>query len=318
MSILDEIFAHKRLEVAAAKQRVPESELQKQAGVTPIPPDFIHALTETHSSTSQRLRSECRPHAPRLIAEVKHRSPSKGVLSPDFNPLRLAHIYAENGAAAISVLTDEKYFGGRLAYLQEIYSFLRDPKRFSENQISLGAINTKEPKHQQSRKKPLGSSIPLLRKDFIFAYYQLLEARVAGASAVLLIVAMLERDTLSDLIAEAKALSLTPLVEVHTRAELDRALDAGASVIGINNRDLRTFKVSLQITLDLRLHIPLEIVVVAESGIKTMDDVARLADAGVDAMLIGEGLVTAEDVRAQVRLFSGLEEGVSYSVFHHA
>ena len=209
------------------------------------------------------------------------------MLCLDFDPLRLAHIYAENGASAISVLTDEKYFGGRLVYLKEIYSFLQ------------------------------GSPVPLLRKDFIFDRYQLLEARAAGASAALLIAAMWEQDTLCDLIAEAKALSLTPLVEVHTRAELDRALDAGASVIGINNRNLHTFRVSLQTTLELRPHIPSEIVVVAESGIRTMDDVSHLADAGVDAMLIGEGLVAAKDVRAQVRSFSGLEEGTSYSVFRN-
>jgi indole-3-glycerol phosphate synthase len=275
MSILDEIFAHKRIEVAAAKQHVPEAELEKKAGVTPVPPDFVRALTDLNRA------------APRLIAEIKYRSPSKGVLCRDFDPLRLAQTYAENGAAAISVLTDEKYFGGKLEYLSGIARSLRsdDFCRW---------IGTTE----------VVTTIPLLRKDFIFDRYQLLEARAAGASAVLLIAAMLEQDALCALIAEAETLSLTLLIEVHTRAELDRAQEAGARVIGINNRDLHTFKVSLQTTLDLRSHIPSWVVVVAESGIKTMEDVCMLADAGVDAMLIGEGLVTAEDVAGKTREFS--------------
>jgi indole-3-glycerol phosphate synthase len=286
MSILDEIFAHKRTEVAAARRRVSEADLEKQAAATPIPPDFVRPLTDS-----------ARP-APRLIAEVKHRSPSKGILCPDFDPIRLAHTYAENGAAAISVLTDEKCFGGRLEYLREIADTLTPGPSPS------GRGEWKE--------------IPLLRKDFIFDRYQLLEARVARASAALLIAAMLEQDALCQLIAEARALSLTPLVEVHTREELARALDAGADVVGINNRDLHTFNVSLQTTLDLRPHIPAGVVVVAESGIKTVEDVRGLAEAGVDAMLIGEGLVTARDVGEQVRLFSGVEERISYSALRNA
>ncbi|GAB4581541.1 MAG: indole-3-glycerol phosphate synthase TrpC [Anaerolineales bacterium] len=271
MTILTEIFTHKRTEVAAAKQRVSEAELEKLAQATPVPPDFIRALTAVDKP------------APRLIAEVKHRSPSKGILCPDFEPLRLARTYAENGAAAISVLTDEKYFGGKLEYLKKIAD--------------------------------AHFTIPLLRKDFIFDRYQLLEARMAGASAALLIVAMLDpnnpstplRTSLQALISQSHALSLAPLVEVHTRAELDRALEAGAKVIGINNRDLHTFKVSLQTTLNLLPHIPAGVVVVAESGIKTREDVRVLAEAGVDAMLIGEGLVTAGDVGRKVREFAGME-----------
>jgi len=289
MSILTEIFAHKRLEVAAAKQRVPESELQQQAAATPTPPDFIRTLTDSSKPT------------PRLIAEAKHRSPSKGILCQDFDPLRLARTYAENGAAAISVLTDEKYFGGRLEYLRDIAHSLRSDD-FSRSAQTTEVVTT----------------IPLLRKDFIFDRYQLLEARAAGASAALLIAAMLDQPHLQSLISQSQALSLTPLVEVHTRAELDRALDAGAEVIGINNRDLHTFKVSLQTTLDLHPHIPPSIIVVAESGIKTMEDVRVLVDAGVDAMLIGEGLVTEGDVGGRVRQFSRIEERISYSVLRNA
>jgi indole-3-glycerol phosphate synthase len=213
----------------------------------------------------------------RLIAEVKYRSPSKGILCPDFDPLGLARTYAENGAAAISVLTDEKYFGGSLEILKSIAN------------LDLG--------------------LPLLRKDFIFDRYQLLEARIAGASAVLLIVAMLEAEQLQDLLAATHDLNLEALVETHTRQEVEQALKVGARVIGVNNRDLHTFNVSLETSLDLRPLIPSDIVMVTESGIHTTEDVARLAVTDVDAMLIGEGLVTAPDVAARVQEFTNLKPG---------
>jgi indole-3-glycerol phosphate synthase len=262
MSILDEIFAQKRTEVAAARERVAVSDLETAIKGMPAPPDCAAALKGASGAT------------PRLIAEVKYRSPSKGILCPDFDHLGLARTYAENGAAAISVLTDEKYFGGSLDYLREI------------------AV--------------LEVGIPLLRKDFIFDRYQLLEACTAGASAVLLIVAMLEPAQLRDLLAAAHELGLEALVETHTPAEVDQALEAGARVIGVNNRDLHTFNVSLETSLQLRPQIPSDVVMVAESGIHTTEDVTRLAAAGVDAMLIGEGLVTAPDVAARVREFVGV------------
>jgi indole-3-glycerol phosphate synthase len=259
MSILDEIFAHKRREVTAAKQRVSVSDLEAAIREVPIPLDFAEALRG------------CLGFGPQLIAEVKYRSPSKGILCPDFDPLDLARIYAENGAAAISVLTDEKYFGGSLDYLRQIAL------------LELG--------------------LPLLRKDFIFDRYQLLEARAAGASAVLLIVAMLDPVQLNDLLAAAHELDLEALVETHTGPEVNQALKVGANVIGVNNRDLHNFTTSLETSLQLRAMIPVGAVMVAESGIHTSEDVARLAAAGVDAMLIGEGLVTALDVAAKVREF---------------
>ncbi len=262
MSILDEIFAHKRLEITAARQRLSITDLEAVVRNLPIPLDFAAALRGALDS------------GPRLVAEVKHRSPSKGILCPDFDPLKLARTYAENGAAAISVLTDEKYFGGSLDYLRKIAG--------------------------------LGLGVPLLRKDFIFDRYQLLEARAAGASAVLLIVAMLELAELRDLLAETHELGLGALVETHTQDEVERALDVGARVIGINNRDLHTFNVSLETSLKLRPLIPPGVVMVTESGIHTPEDVARLAAAGVDAMLIGEGLVTASDIAAKVREFVGV------------
>jgi indole-3-glycerol phosphate synthase len=260
MSILDQIFAHKRIEVAAAKKERPDTALEAAIKGIPSPPGFAAALKRSSKAT------------PRLIAEVKYRSPSKGILCPDFDPLDLACTYAREGAAAISVLTDQKYFGGSLANLQDIAA--------------------------------LGLRIPLLRKDFIFDRYQLLEARLAGASAILLIVAMLEPGLLRDLLAYSQELGLEALVETHTAGEVALALQAGARVIGVNNRDLHTFNVNLETSLQLRPLIPSHVVMVAESGIHSPEDVRRLADAGVDAMLIGEGLVTAPDVALKVREFT--------------
>jgi indole-3-glycerol phosphate synthase len=259
MSILDEIFAHKRLEVAEAKERISILDLEVAIRDIPAPLEFAEAL------------KGCLGLSPQLIAEVKYRSPSKGILCPDFDPLGLARMYAENGAASISVLTDEKYFGGSLDYLRQIAT------------LKLG--------------------VPLLRKDFIFDRYQLLEARLAGASAVLLIVAMLSAEQLRELLAGTRELSMDALVETHTTEEVEQALQAGARVIGVNNRDLHTFNVSLETSLRLRAMIPAEAVMVAESGIHTSEDVARLAAAGINAMLIGEGLVTAPDVGMKVREF---------------
>jgi indole-3-glycerol phosphate synthase len=262
MSILDEIFAHKRLEVAATQKKISAFDLEAAIKALPAPLDFAAALKGVLDS------------APRLIAEVKYRSPSKGILIPGFDPMRLAHTYAANGAAAISVLTDEKYFGGSLDYLHNIADH--------------------------------NFGVPLLRKDFIFDRYQLLEARAAGASAVLLIAAMLEPDQLRDLLSAAHELGLEALVETHTPAEVEQALEVGAHVIGVNNRNLHTFAVSLETSLQLRPLIPSGVISVAESGIHTPQDVARLAAAGVDAMLIGEGLVTAPDVAAKVREFTSI------------
>jgi len=263
MSILDEIFAHKRLEVKAAKSRLSASALEARLADCPEPRAFAAALTG-------------RSHTPpRLIAEVKHRSPSKGVLCSDFDPQRLAHSYAEHGATAISVLTDKKYFGGSLRYLRDIAALELD--------------------------------LPLLRKDFIFDEYQLLEARVAGASAVLLIVSMLDDARLQRLLYATYQLGMEALVETHNQNEVNFALGAGARVIGINNRNLHTFEVDLATTLELCPDIPPDIVVVAESGIHTADDVAKLTAANVNAMLIGESLVTAPDIGNKIKSLTKLE-----------
>lgn len=260
MTILETIFAHKRAELNIAQRNLPVAELERMAALAPACLDFDAAL--------QRVRS----NVPRLIAEVKNRSPSKGVLTPCFDPLQLAQDYASHGAAAISVLTDERFFGGSIEHLQAIH------------ELDLG--------------------LPLLRKDFIFDRYQLLQARASGASAALLIVAMLEEAQLADLITADEELKLASLVEVHTRSEIDIALHAGATLIGINNRNLHTFETSLDVTAALIPHIPDTVTVVTESGIHSLKDVQMIADLGVEAMLIGERLVTAPDTPACVRELS--------------
>ena len=257
MTILSEIFAHKRAGVAAQKQRVPVIELKRQIETACAPLDFAAAL--------QRAPS------PALIAEVKKGSPSKGVMVTDFDPVRLAQTYAANGAAAISVLTDEKYFGGSLEHLRQIAA------------LNLG--------------------LPLLRKEFICDEYQLYEARAAGADAVLLIVAGVSDDELLSFKSLAGKLGLAALVEVHSRDEVGRALRCGATLVGINNRDLTDFSVSLDTTRTLRPHLPPGITVVAESGIASRADVAGL---GVDAVLVGEALVRAGDVGTKVRELAGV------------
>jgi indole-3-glycerol phosphate synthase len=199
------------------------------------------------------------------------------VLRRDFDPLRLAQIYRENGAAAISVLTDERYFGGCLDHLRQIAA---------------------------GRPGELDLRPPLLRKDFLFDPYQVYEARAAQADAVLLIVAALPPALLRDLHGLALELGMAALVEVHTSGELETALDCQARLIGINNRDLHDFTTSLETTLRFRPLIPPGIPVVAESGIHTVEDARRLSQAGVDAILVGGALVTAEDVAGKVREFN--------------
>jgi indole-3-glycerol phosphate synthase len=204
----------------------------------------------------------------RLIAEVKKASPSRGVLKADLDPVAMATAYVRGGADALSIVTDEKYFQGSLATLEAVRAAV---------------------------------AAPLLRKDFTLDEYQLWEARAAGADAVLLIVAILEPPLLRDLIKAAKGVGLSALVECHTAPELEVALGAGARVLGINNRDLRTFETRLETTLDLLPSIPPGLIVVSESGFFTGDDVRRVAAAGAHAVLVGEGLVRAADVGAKIR-----------------
>lgn len=258
-TILDRIVADKREELAAARRALPLAELKGRLAEAPAPRPFAAAV---------------RGESIRLIAEVKKASPSRGLLRADFDPVALARAYASAGAAAVSVLTDERHFGGSLDHLSAIRSAL-----------------------------PEGP--PLLRKDFLFDPYQLYEGRCAGADAVLLIAAVLEPAPLGELIALAGSLGMAALVEVHDELELERALKAGAEIIGINNRDLRSFEVDLATTERLRPLIPAERTVVAESGIFGRGDVERLAALGVHAVLVGEALVTAPDPAAKVRELLG-------------
>ena len=213
-----------------------------------------------------------------LIAEIKRASPSRGVLRADLDAKALARTYAASGVAAISVLTEEQHFQGSLDDLTAVRAVV-DGRG--------------------------GPRPPLLRKDFLFDAYHLFEARAYGADALLLIAAVLKPSLLAELLALARSLGLECLVEVHDERDLERALAAGARIIGINNRDLRTFEVDLAVSEHLRPLIPADRVVVVESGIRTRADVERLRALGVDAVLIGEALVTAEDAAGKMRELLG-------------
>jgi indole-3-glycerol phosphate synthase len=258
-TVLDRIVADKREELAQAQRRVPFAELKARLDEAPPPRPFAAALRGDRVS---------------LIAEVKKASPSRGLLRADFDPVALARAYGGAGAAAISVLTDERHFQGSLDHLEAIRAALPDGP-------------------------------PLLRKDFLFDHYQLYEARVHGADAVLLIAAVLNSALLAQLIGLATALDMDALVEVHDELELERALMASATLVGVNNRDLRTFEVDLATTERLRPGIPPGVTVVAESGVFSRADVDRLAALPVDAVLIGEALITAPDPAAKIRELFG-------------
>jgi len=204
----------------------------------------------------------------RLIAEVKQASPSRGMLTSNFNPIRLAQTYAEGGAAAISVLTDASYFMGSIERLAAIKEVVR---------------------------------LPLLRKDFIFDPYQVYESRAYGADALLLIATILSQGQLEELMSLSHSLRLRCLVEVHDEGEVERAVLSDAEIIGINNRDLNTFSVDINTTRRLRPLVPKGKIVVSESGIRSRKDVEKLRKWGVDAVLVGEALVTASDVRAKMK-----------------
>ncbi len=255
---LEEILQSKYAEVAISKEQTPIAELERRLCNAPPTRPFRQSLIGDSI---------------KLIAEIKKASPSKGLLCPDFQPLGLARAYETSGAAAISVLTDQKFFQGSLEYLE------------------LVKIGTKK--------------LPVLRKDFIIDRYQLYEARVYGADAVLLIVAALKELELRDFIKEANDLGLASLVEVHNLMELNTALDSGADLIGINNRDLKTFKVDLETTFRLIESIPKGKVVVAESGIKDQHDIEHLVRVGVNAALVGETIVTAADPGLKIKQLIG-------------
>jgi indole-3-glycerol phosphate synthase len=295
-TILDNIVAAKREEVARAKTERPESALRRRLGDAPPPRGFLAALSAAPPSPANRpsavggdscrrlteedsligdrsrLLQSCSEEPVsfgpiRLIAEVKKASPSKGVIRPDFDPVAIARTYAQHGASCISVLTDEPYFQGSLDYLRQVRAAV---------------------------------DLPVLRKDFIIDPYQVVEARAAGADAVLLIAECLDDESLARLHDAIIELGMTPLVELYDPANLPRVLQIGARLLGVNNRNLHTFEVDLEHTLRLRRQIPTDRVLVAESGIRSRADVERLAAAGVQAMLVGESLLVRADVGAAV------------------
>ena len=260
-NILEEIVAAKQQELAVQKEKISLDALQKLMASQQAPLNLSAALMGGGI---------------RLIAEVKKASPSRGLLCPDFDPVRLASTYASNGAAAISVLTDPRFLG-ELEHLDQI------------------------------KKSGASQHAPVLRKDFIFDPYQVYEARAAGADALLLIVAVLSLQQIKDLLDLSTELRMQCLVEVHDEQELTTALDAGAEVIGINNRDLSTFTTDLAVTERLAPLVPRDKIVVSESGISNREHLRRLGSHRVNAVLVGEALVTAQDVGNKVREFTGQE-----------
>lgn len=254
-NILDEIVAAKRQELVLQKEQVSLTALQEQIARQPAPLSLSEALNVGGIQ---------------LIAEVKKASPSRGLLRSDFDPEHLAGVYASNGAAAISVLTDLR-FQGELAHLALIKSS--------------GA----------------SGKAPVVRKDFIFDPYQVYEARAAGADAFLLIVAVLTPQLLMELLALGHQLGMQSLVEIHDEDELETAVESGAQIIGINNRDLRTFTTDIAVTQRLAPSLPKDKVVVSESGIFNREHLRELGGGSVNAVLVGEALVTATDVAEKVR-----------------
>ena len=260
--ILRKIVAHKVGEVAAAKSAQSLTELKTR----------IARMEDHPRGFKQALRTACDSGWTAVIAEVKKGSPSKGLIRPDFDPLAIAEIYQENGAACLSVLTDAHFFLGHLSYLALI-----------REQVGL----------------------PLLRKDFVIDPFQIYEARAAGADAILLIAAILDLHQLRDFTAQARELHLDVLLEVHDEAELELALQTDCELIGINNRDLRSFVVDLATTERLSRLIPGDRLIVTESGINSRADVVRLQQAGAGAFLVGESLMREADIGAKLRELIG-------------
>lgn len=258
MSILDDIIDARRRRLDEARSRVPLAQLEQAAEARQERRDFAAALAPLAKPGAGRTSGR----DPAIIAELKKSSPSAGLLKRDYPPREIARSYERAGAAALSVLTEEQFFLGSLDHLEEA----RDAVR-----------------------------LPVLRKDFILDAYQVYESVAAGADALLLIVASLDDRRLRGLIELCGRQRIAALVEVHTGEELDRAIGAGARLVGVNNRNLKTMEVSLETSFRLRERIPSGLPAVSESGIRTAADLERLAEAGFDAALIGERLMAAED-----------------------
>jgi len=253
------------------RRKVPEIMAARSA----FPAASIESALERAEAVRSLKNALASGRPPAIIAEIKKASPSAGLICEDFDPVRFAREYAKSGAAALSVITEVHHFRGNLEFL----AMLR-----------------------------WHTDLPLLRKDFIIDPYQILEARRSGADAVLLIAALLDPDDLRSMILETERLGMDALVEVHHEKELRNAIDAGAGLIGVNNRDLRTFDVSLDVSLDLAPHIPARVPAVAESGIRSAEDIRRLSEAGYNGFLVGEQLMRAPSPGTALReLRSGMD-----------
>jgi indole-3-glycerol phosphate synthase len=262
MTVLETIVANKREEVAARKRIMSPEELRSRLRDTVPARAFRAALVDP-----------LRP-SPRVIAELKRRSPSRGMLRDYLDAPALARVYEQNGASAVSVLVDGRFFGGSLDDLRSVSAAV---------------------------------SVPTLCKEFIIDTYQIYEARLAGADAVLLIAAILMAEDLRQYRQQAASLGMDALIEVHNRAELETALESGAEIIGINNRDLHTFRVSLDTTRELRPLIPAGVVTVSESGISSAADRPLMASLQIDALLVGESLLASSDIARATRELCGLQ-----------
>lgn len=258
MNILDDIYQYKLGEVEKNKKCTPLATLEK----------MIQKRGDT-KSFSRALKSDANIS---IIAEIKKASPSAGVIRNEFKPIEIARLYKQGGAAAISVLTDEKYFQGNLSYMTAVKESV---------------------------------DLPVLRKDFIVDPYQIYEARSAGADAILLIAALLSENEIQSLLNQAKELEMDCLVEVHTESELQKVLQTNAGIIGINNRDLATFTISLETTFRLRPMIPDGKIIVSESGIKSRAEILRLFNNGVNAILVGETLMKSNNIPATLHELLG-------------
>jgi indole-3-glycerol phosphate synthase len=259
--ILQKIIENKKEEIERQKKILPLGELRQMLVDRPPTRDFDGAIRNRDCA---------------VIAEVKRSSPSKGRIREDFDPVGIAGIYEDNGASAISILTERKFFEGRAAYIPQIGRSVK---------------------------------LPLLRKDFIIDPYQINEARVLGADALLLIARILEAGEMRDFLGIASELGLAALVEVHNEADVEKAISSGARIVGINNRDLATFRTDLDVSIRLARRIPKAITVVSESGIDSRGEIEKLMEAGIHAFLVGESLMRAKDMGKKLRELLGREKG---------
>jgi indole-3-glycerol phosphate synthase len=257
--ILEKIIKAKEDEVARMRRIRPLQELKHAIADLPSPRNFAEAISGRQCA---------------IVAEIKRRSPSKGTLREDFDPARIALIYEDSGAAAVSVLTDKAFFGGDEAHVADIKKCVR---------------------------------LPLLRKDFIIDVYQIYETRYLQADAILLIAGILEKEQLREYAGLAQSLGLSVVCEVHTGGELDKALASDARIIGINNRDLTTFSVDLNTSISIAVSVPADRIIVSESGIRSRSDIETLTNAGIHAFLIGETLMTSDDIGRKLQELLGNE-----------